>query len=67
MAYIRVPEIEAGDRGVRSSFDVVPTLIELLGESPLAGLSGESLLPAIGGYRLNGESTGPAGAAGSSR
>ena len=59
MAYIRSPEIDAGEQGVRSSFDVVPTLIELLGESLPAGLSGKSML-------LNGRSTGPAGAAGSS-
>jgi arylsulfatase A-like enzyme len=58
MAYIRSPEIEAGDRGVRSSFDVVPTLVELLGESLPAGLSGKSLLP-TGKSRLDGRSAAP--------
>lgn len=46
MAYINNAGIEAGDRGVRSSFDVVPTLIELLGEPLPPGLSGTSLLTA---------------------
>jgi predicted AlkP superfamily phosphohydrolase/phosphomutase len=44
MAYFSNAGIEAGDRGVRSSFDVVPTLIELLGEPLPDGLSGVSLL-----------------------
>jgi hypothetical protein len=67
MAYIRSAAIEAGDRGVRSSFDVVPTLVELLGESLPAGLSGASLLPAISNPRPNQKPTGPASAAGPSR
>jgi len=45
MAYIHNAGFGAGDRGVRSSFDIVPTLIELLGESVPLGLSGTSLLP----------------------
>jgi predicted AlkP superfamily phosphohydrolase/phosphomutase len=45
-AYCSGPGIAAGDHGVRSSFDVVPTLIELLGASPPPGLSGASLLEA---------------------
>jgi len=44
MAYICNSEMAAGDRGVRSSFDVVPTLVELLGEPVSPGLSGTSLL-----------------------
>ena len=58
MAYLRNAEIEPGDRGIRSSFDVVPTLIELLGESVPPGLSGASLLPAVSSTRLkNGHAT----------
>ena len=45
LAYLCNTGMEAGDRGVRSSFDVVPTLCELLGETPPDGLSGASLLP----------------------
>lgn len=44
MAYVSNAGLEAGDRGVRSSFDVVPTLIELLREPLPDGLSGASLL-----------------------
>jgi hypothetical protein len=66
MAYIRTPEIEAGDRGVRSSFDVVPTLVELLGESLPTGLSGKSLLPQIGESRLDGRSAASASVTSSS-
>lgn len=46
MIYIAAPDLEAGDRGVRSSFDVVPTLAHLLGCQPLAGASGTLLLGA---------------------
>jgi len=45
MAYLRNTGLAKGDHGVRSSFDLVPTLIELLNESRPEGLSGESLLP----------------------
>ena len=45
LAYLSNAGVEAGARGVRSSFDVVPTLFELLGETPPDGLSGASLLP----------------------
>jgi predicted AlkP superfamily phosphohydrolase/phosphomutase len=55
MAYVSSPEIATGDQGVRSSFDVVPTLIQLLGESLPEGLSGKSLLSAIGRCRLDAE------------
>ena len=44
MAYVSNVGLQAGDGGVRSSFDVVPTLIELLGEPVPEGLSGVSLL-----------------------
>jgi predicted AlkP superfamily phosphohydrolase/phosphomutase len=44
MAYINNAGLEPGDRGVRSSFDMVPTLFELLGEPTPEGLSGSSLL-----------------------
>jgi predicted AlkP superfamily phosphohydrolase/phosphomutase len=44
MAYVRGNGVEPGDRGVRSSFDVVPTVIEMLGEAMPSGLSGSSLL-----------------------
>jgi len=47
-AYLTGPGIAAGERGVRSTFDVVPTLVELLGARPPAGLSGASLLDARG-------------------
>jgi predicted AlkP superfamily phosphohydrolase/phosphomutase len=38
-------DIPAGQHGVASSFDVVPTIIELLGQSRLPQISGDSLLP----------------------
>ena len=38
------PGLEPGDRGVRSAFDVVPTIVELLGARPPARMSGKSLL-----------------------
>jgi arylsulfatase A-like enzyme len=44
MAYLSGPGISTGDRGVRSSFDVVPTIVELLGEITPERLSGISLL-----------------------
>jgi hypothetical protein len=44
MAYVLAPELAAGDRGTRSAFDVVPTIIELLGCDPLATVDGTSLL-----------------------
>jgi predicted AlkP superfamily phosphohydrolase/phosphomutase len=43
MAYLAGGGIAAGDYGVRSSFDVVPTIVELLGEQLPPGLSGRSL------------------------
>ena len=44
LAYLRGSPLEQGDFGVRSSFDVVPTLCELLGVTVPVGLSGRSLL-----------------------
>jgi predicted AlkP superfamily phosphohydrolase/phosphomutase len=44
LAYVAAPGVEAGDRGVRSSFDVVPTIARLLAADPPARLSGASLL-----------------------
>ncbi|MEX2220718.1 MAG: hypothetical protein WEG40_02875 [Candidatus Rokuibacteriota bacterium] len=44
MAYVRAPGLEPGDRGVRSAFDVVPTIVSLLGDQPPAHMSGKSLL-----------------------
>jgi predicted AlkP superfamily phosphohydrolase/phosphomutase len=44
MAYIAADGIAPGDRGKRSSFDVVPTLFDLLGERLPENISGRSLL-----------------------
>jgi hypothetical protein len=44
MAYVAGDGIPAGDRGVRSSFDVVPTIVELLGGAGVPGIDGMSLL-----------------------
>jgi len=44
MMYLVAPGLAPGERGVRSSFDVVPTMVALLGCRPLAGMSGTSLL-----------------------
>ncbi|MBZ5612128.1 MAG: hypothetical protein LAP38_28045 [Acidobacteriia bacterium] len=43
MAYLAGDGIAAGDYGVRSSFDVVPTIVELLGEKLPQELGGQSL------------------------
>ena len=40
-------DIPAGQHGLVSSFDVIPTLIDLLGQPPLRGVSGSSLMPRI--------------------
>lgn len=42
LAWIAGPGIAAGDHGTRSAFDVVPTIVELLGAEPAPTLSGES-------------------------
>ena len=44
MAYVVAPGFEPADRGVRSSFDAAPTIVELLGDQPRAQMSGKSLL-----------------------
>jgi hypothetical protein len=44
MAYVSGHDVLPGDFGVRSSFDVVPTIVELLGERVPPRLSGRSLL-----------------------
>ncbi len=48
VAYINGGGVTAGDFGVRSSFDVVPTIVDLLGETLPPGLSGSSLLARVG-------------------
>jgi len=45
MAYLSGDGISPCDYGVRSSFDVVPSIVELLGEQLPLGYSGTSLLP----------------------
>ncbi len=44
LAYVAAPGIAPGDRGVRSAFDVVPTIAALLGVTPRAPMTGASLL-----------------------
>ena len=44
MAFVAAPGGEPGDRGVRSAFDVVPTIAALLGVEPATPVSGASLL-----------------------
>jgi predicted AlkP superfamily phosphohydrolase/phosphomutase len=44
MAYVPADGALPGDRGIRSAFDVVPTIIELLGRRPDRSVSGMSLL-----------------------
>ena len=44
MAWVKDDAIQPGDRGLRSAFDVVPTLFDLTGQPPSPGLSGESFL-----------------------
>ncbi len=46
-AFVAGHDITAGDHGVRSTFDVVPTLIDLLQAPPPSPLSGTSFLPGI--------------------
>jgi predicted AlkP superfamily phosphohydrolase/phosphomutase len=42
MAYVSGPGIASADHGMRDAFDVVPTIVELLGEARPAWMSGES-------------------------
>ena len=44
MAYIQADRASVGDHGIRSAFDVVPTIIELTGCRPDRFVSGTSLL-----------------------
>jgi hypothetical protein len=44
VAYLAARGVAPGDREVRSSFDIVPTIVELLGAKPSTPVSGESLL-----------------------
>jgi hypothetical protein len=44
LAYVASPDVEPGDRGVRSSFDVVPTIARLMAAQPPARVSGTSLV-----------------------
>lgn len=41
--YVASPQVHAGDYGVRSAFDVVPTIAQLLGETIPAPWSGEAI------------------------
>lgn len=43
MAYIAASGIEPGERGIQSAFNVIPTVVELLGADSDAPLSGQSL------------------------
>ncbi|HKT16150.1 MAG TPA: hypothetical protein VJR87_12185 [Allosphingosinicella sp.] len=45
VAYFIAEGLAPGDYGWRSAFDVVPTVIDLLGAEPVAGLDGRSLWP----------------------
>jgi predicted AlkP superfamily phosphohydrolase/phosphomutase len=47
VGYLLLPDVAPGDYGLRSAFDVVPTLLELCGVTA-GGVSGESLLPDVG-------------------
>ena len=45
-AYLAGSDLPPGDYGLRSAFDVAPTVFDLLGERPAGGLAGKSLLSA---------------------
>jgi hypothetical protein len=47
IAYLAAQGLEPGERGVRSSFDVVPTIVQLLGAKPPTRLAGTSLLSVL--------------------
>jgi predicted AlkP superfamily phosphohydrolase/phosphomutase len=51
-ASVSGPNITPGEYGIAAAFDVAPTVIELLGSSPIQGISGESLLSALDGASL---------------
>ena len=44
IAYLAAPGLEPGERGMRSSFDIIPTIMQLLGTEPTTRLAGKSLL-----------------------
>ncbi|HYX20174.1 MAG TPA: hypothetical protein VFA98_04955, partial [Thermoanaerobaculia bacterium] len=44
MAYLAATPLEPGDRGLRSSFDVVPTIARLLEAEPRTPMSGASIV-----------------------
>jgi predicted AlkP superfamily phosphohydrolase/phosphomutase len=44
VAYVAAPDLEPGDRGIGSSFNVAPTMVQLLGVNPAVRPTGESLL-----------------------
>jgi predicted AlkP superfamily phosphohydrolase/phosphomutase len=44
IAYVAAPGLEPGDRGVRPSCDIVPTIVQLLGVEPSTRLVGNNLL-----------------------
>jgi len=46
IAWLQSPAIEPGDRGLRSSFDIVPTVFDLLGEPIPESVDGTSLVEA---------------------
>jgi hypothetical protein len=43
-AFVTAPGLEPGDRGVRSAFDVTPTILDLLGRRARSSIAGTSLL-----------------------
>src|SRR5262245_60519245 len=46
-AWVSGAGVEPVDLGVRSAYDVVPTIVDLAGEAPLVDIAGESMLPAM--------------------
>lgn len=44
VAYLAAAGVVPGDRDARSSFDIVPTIVELLGAKPSTAVTGKSLL-----------------------
>jgi len=47
-AFVHTAGLQPGEYGTRSAYDVVPTLLELLGRPALEGLSGASLMSSAG-------------------
>lgn len=48
-ASVSGPGIVPGDHGIASSFDVAPTIVDLLGAPPVEGISGQSVLGLLQG------------------